>query len=388
MRRSLRFLLASDFSNDRNSGAAGSLLMLGDALRESGHVVDYIWKSPERYRLPHPRLAQLFELPHRQCRQVDRKLQEARQDVVMVSQPYAYLLYERLPSRYPNTLFLNCTHGWEERADHSERLFRWRANSTPARLGIRRITAAFRRRACRRTAGSCHGLIAPCSLCARFVETAYGIPATKVAVIPRGLEREFLTAEPRVITTSDRVRMLFVGSYIARKGTRVMESLLPDLGGKFRNASLTFVVPDHAISHVRSLYQPTFGDRLTVHGWMARKELVGVYATHDIFLFPSLLEGFGMTFLESMACGMCVIGYREGGLGDLAVSGQHALYCDVGSEAELRDLLESALQRPQEVKEIGARAQVLARQYSWLRAAEHLEDFCIRLRPQLASPRL
>jgi glycosyltransferase involved in cell wall biosynthesis len=90
-----------------------------------------------------------------------------------------------------------------------------------------------------------------------------------------------------------------------------------------------------------------------------------------------------MSFLESMAFGVCVIGYRQGGLPDLAVSGEHALFCDAGRETELKDLLEAALQRPREAREMGRRAQILARNYSWLRSAEQLTDFCFRLFPKL-----
>ena len=88
---------------------------MGQALAARGHTVEYEWIAPHRGRLPHPALQRHFEMPVQQLRALAARLRAARYDVVIVSQPYAYLAYELLPSLYPDTLFLTRTHGWERR---------------------------------------------------------------------------------------------------------------------------------------------------------------------------------------------------------------------------------------------------------------------------------
>jgi hypothetical protein len=207
----VRFLCVSDFVAEKNSGAAGSILAIGDALSRRGHDVDFLWKHTQPYVLPHPSLSRLLELPRHQYRQVAARLEKSPYDVVVISQPYAYLAYEKLRSRYPRTLFLNRTHGWEDRYTIARRRFRWDDDETaraPRRFAAR-ISRALLHRACLRTLRASDGVLAASSLCARFIEGVGITPPVRLAVIPHGLDENFLrrTRPPR---TARGARMLFV----------------------------------------------------------------------------------------------------------------------------------------------------------------------------------
>lgn len=375
----MHFLFVSDFSPNENSGSAGSLLAIGEALRRRGHGVDYLWRSNRPYRFPHTSVQRLFELPRRQYAQVASQLEKAKYDVVIISQPYAYSIYEKLAPRYPKTLFLNRTHGWEDRFNLARRRFRLDLGKSYSHRIATRVTSAMTRTACVRTARSCHGIISPSRKGAEFIVNSYGIPREKVAVIPYGLGAEFLDNGFSREDAGDMVRLLFVGNYLSRKGSIVLESLLPSLAEAYQNATVTFVVPLEQEDRVRSQFQPAFGDRLAVLAWRDRKDLPTVYSKHDVLLFPSIFEGFGKAFLEAMACGLCVVGFDEGGLPDLAVSGTQAVFCGTGDQAAFRTLLEGCLRDPSRTREIGRNARSLALQYSWGRTAEETELFCLKV---------
>jgi len=49
------------------------------------------------------------------------------------------------------------------------------------------------------------------------------------------------------------------------------------------------------------------GDEIVFTGFIADEDLPGVYAGADVFVFPSLYEGFGYPPLEAMACGTPVV---------------------------------------------------------------------------------
>ncbi|WP_224370128.1 glycosyltransferase family 4 protein [Hyalangium versicolor] len=375
----MRFLVAAQFLPDPNSGSAGSVLAVGQALAARGHTVDYEWLQPNRGLLRHSALHRHFEMPVQQLRALASRLSAAQYDVVVVSQPYAYLAYELLPALHPRTLFLNRTHGWEHRLLKAEQRLGY---EPPRPLGRRVLSGAssvVTVMECWRTARAAHGLIAPSSKCANFIRETYDLPESKVAFIGYGLDTDFLEWR-RVEPTVRQPRLLFVGNYLARKGTRLMEEVLPRVAKRFPGVALSLVVQPEAVSEVERLYRPAFGEQLRVHRWMPRAELREFYSAHEVLLFPSLFEGFGKTWLEGMACGLCVVGFDEGGLGDLAENGREALFCEPGDAAGWERLLIEALQNPERVAEIRRSAQERARQRTWNETAKDTELFCERLR--------
>jgi glycosyltransferase involved in cell wall biosynthesis len=375
----MRFLFASDFICDWNSGSAGSILAIGDALGKRGHTIDYLWRDNQIPPPPHPTLDRLFALPRRQFRQIQQQLNKASYDAVIVSQPYAYSVYEKLSKLHPGTLFLNRTHGWEDRFNLARLKWAWDLEKRTPEWMLAWASATFARRIFRRTVIACHGLISPSSICADFISNSYGIPKSKIAVIPYGLSPEFLNIDTNGRSSTQQIKMLFIGNYIALKGTRMLEAMLPSLARLYPNAALTFVVPSGSIDLVREKYGSAFGDRLTVLGWQKRCELVELYSRHDIYLFPSLFEGFGKVFLEAMACGMCVVGFDEGGISDIAASGESAMFCESGDEAAFYKLLNTCLNNPELTRKIGLTAQKIVRTYTWERTATETEIFCQQL---------
>ncbi|WP_224240953.1 glycosyltransferase family 4 protein [Hyalangium gracile] len=377
----MRFLVAAQFLPDPNSGSAGSVLAVGQALAERGHTVDYEWLPPNRGRLPHPALQRHFEMPAQQLRALASRLKAQPYDVVMVSQPYAYLAYELLPALHPRTLFLNRTHGWEHRLLRAEQSLGYEPTKTLGRRVLSGASSAMTVMACWRTARAAHGLVAPSSLCARFIQQTYSLPDSKVAFIGYGLDADFLEW-PRVEPAVRLPRLLFVGNYLARKGTRLLEEVLPRMARRFPGLELSFVVQPEAMAEVERRYRPAFGAGLRVHRWMPRAELRELYSAHEVLLFPSLFEGFGKTWLEGMACGLCVVGFDEGGLGDLAEHGREALFCEAGDVAGWERLLVEALANPERVAELRGRAQERARQRTWDETAKDTERFCEQLRAE------
>ncbi len=374
----MRLLFVSEFLPKWNSGAEGSILSAGESLEKRGHRVDYIWRDAEPGLLPHQRLYELFELPARQLERVGKALRQAKYDVVILSQPYAYLVYEKLSRAYPSTLFLNRTHGWEDRMAGSWRQLGWRSPSSLARPLID-LSASLIRKACMRTVQACHGVIAPSQLCGNYIGNEYSVPAQKIAVIPYGIETNLLRPRTEEAPQGGQ-RLLFVGQYLPRKGTRTLESVLPGVAARYPAASLTMVVPETSRKHVESAFRPCFGNRLTIVPWTTREKLAQIYHSHDILLFPSLFEGFGKVFLEAMAAGLCVVGFREGGLPDIAQHANDALLCDPGDRHAFSILVGCALSDPAWVRQIGARARETARRHTWERHAIETERFCRSLR--------
>jgi glycosyltransferase involved in cell wall biosynthesis len=58
-----------------------------------------------------------------------------------------------------------------------------------------------------------------------------------------------------------------------------------------------------------------------------RRELARLLAAADVFVSASLMETYGLTFVEAMACGTPVVAFRVGGIPEAAPDGRAAILC-------------------------------------------------------------
>lgn len=69
-------------------------------------------------------------------------------------------------------------------------------------------------------------------------------------------------------------------------------------------------------------------DRVTLAGYIADEELAGYYNSCDIFAMPSKAEGFGIVYLEALACGKPVLAGDRDGARDALNDGELGLLVD------------------------------------------------------------
>lgn len=116
----------------------------------------------------------------------------------------------------------------------------------------------------------------------------------------------------------DGFRILYVGRLLALKG---MQLGIPAFGRLLKNradARLTIVGSGPDKRRWRTMAEK-FGidQRIDWIPWLDRRELPSLYASHDVFLFPSLRDSGGMVVLEAMAYGLPVVCLDLGGPGEM-----------------------------------------------------------------------
>ena len=82
------------------------------------------------------------------------------------------------------------------------------------------------------------------------------------------------------------------------------------------------------------------------------------YSALDVFVMPSMIETFGLTALESLACGTPVVAYRTGGLPDFVIDGNTGwLAPDPSDPAGLYLCLEHCMRNPRMTAEAGRKTR-------------------------------
>jgi glycosyltransferase involved in cell wall biosynthesis len=107
--------------------------------------------------------------------------------------------------------------------------------------------------------------------------------------------------------------------------------------------------------------------RVVLAGHVSEAELAALYAGAECLLHAALLEGFGLTPLESLAAGTPVVGYRAGAVQE--VVGDAGVLVESGRPEALGDALITYLEDHALQQRLRTGAKARAALFSWDRAA-------------------
>ncbi len=150
-----------------------------------------------------------------------------------------------------------------------------------------------------------HAVIATSPMTARTLNADYGVPGNRLTVAEPGTE----PAE-RSTGTGTPFTMLAVGALIPRKGYPVLIDALTQL--ERDDWELTIVgSPEHDAGESNRIREQVLSSglrsRITIAGRIPGKDLARLYARADLFVMPSLFEGYGMVLAEAMARGLAIV---------------------------------------------------------------------------------
>jgi glycosyltransferase involved in cell wall biosynthesis len=186
-----------------------------------------------------------------------------------------------------------------------------------------------------------------------------GIPGERVRVIPYGADLHRFSPGRR--KPGGPLRLLFTGTICQRKGIVYLLEALDML--PCGSAELTVcgqIVDDLSIFQNRRM-------PARVRPFLTSGELLEAYRSSDVFVLPSLAEGFGHVLLEAMACGLPVITTTRTAAPDLICHGQQGFITEPGNPGELARCIEHFLRDPSSVTTMGEAARNRAAHFTWER---------------------
>ena len=108
-------------------------------------------------------------------------------------------------------------------------------------------------------------------------------------------------------------RLLFVGTIEKRKGLKfLMETMafVKDAGESCALDIVGKIADEIYFEELRQLVKKYELD-VTFHGFVSLEQKERLYASADIFVFPSLLEGYGMVLMEAMGYGLPIVAFNN-----------------------------------------------------------------------------
>jgi len=103
-------------------------------------------------------------------------------------------------------------------------------------------------------------------------------------------------------------------------------------------------------------------------GFVPQDDLVILYNTADVFVYPSLYEGFGLPLLEAMACNCPVVASNRSSIPE--VCSDAALLVNPDDPAEFADAIFQIISEPLLKKSLVEKGRIRAGFFSWRKTAE------------------
>ena len=144
-----------------------------------------------------------------------------------------------------------------------------------------------------------------------------GIPPYKIRLFPRGIDIARFHPSKRSADLSlrrqlgDGIRLLYVGRISKEKNLHLLERAFRTLVRSVTVDVRLIIVGDGP--YLKEMRESMKGLPCTFTGYMEGEELAAMYATCDIFVFPSTTDTFGNVVLEAQASGLPVVVSDAGG---------------------------------------------------------------------------
>lgn len=234
----------------------------------------------------------------------------------------------------------------------------------------------------------CDLVIALSRFGARQIEKKLGVPAQKITIAYPGFKkpiRDYKTA--KTSADHDTVNFTFIGSIIPRKNLLFLIDAFLGVYQKHPQVMLNLIGQPYP---GQGEYLQSLKERISRHGLTRQINLTGfvdedtknkILGETDVFVFPSLMEGFGMAPVEAMSLGIPCVALDGSAIPEVIRHGKTGLLVKQGDPTLFTEALNSLIENKQLRIALGknAKRDVLQR-FSWDKAAKIILE---RLKKQI-----
>jgi glycosyltransferase involved in cell wall biosynthesis len=209
------------------------------------------------------------------------------------------------------------------------------------------------------------------------LQNYYGVTKNRIVVIHHGIDKVFYPKNKREI---DRIRkryhisgkyLLYVGSLKPIKNIpKLIEafSIFSKMTRKKYNLIIAGGNSDYDWEIDKTIIRLKINKKVKFVGYVPFKDLPALYSGAEVFVSPSLFEGFGMPILEAMACGIPVVTSDKGSM--LEIGNGWVTRTDPFDADDIAMGINLALNRKD--KNFAEKSREYAKKYSWKTSAEKM----------------
>ena len=198
---------------------------------------------------------------------------------------------------------------------------------------------------------------------------SYGISSSKIQVVNLGVNlaelgvatKDIRLARMEKRLPSDPLNVIFVGQITQRKGLSYLlesfnEANLPKRSKLELIGNTPFPKIRRKLKHFPNV----------IHlGTLDKVQLGQKFCQANLYVLPSIVEGFALSAVEALATGIPVVVSTNTGVADIIQDRIDGFIVEPRNKAKLQQILEFASQNPELIEEIGERGRDKAQIFTW-----------------------
>lgn len=369
----------------RNAGAPGVTVKLAEALRARGHTVRIFSHDDVKVigGLGRTMLFPWIVLGH--------VLAHSEYDVLDMSSGDGWLinLARRACGWRRQQLSVTRSHGMEP-VVHEAFLEAWRTGNVEKSWKYRFYYGGLRLWECTKSFEWADVAMLLNDTECTFAVSKLRFGETRVVRIDNGIDETF-TSIARTALNEARteavvpLNLAFIGRANYWKGIDTLATAVAALFERNGGVTLTLLGTGESAEHTLARFPESARERITVVPAFDNAKLPELLAPCHILAFPSIYEGFPLSPLEAMACGLVPVVSDIGGLRAYVRNGDNGVIVPPGDATALGAAIQSLLDDPAYWAVLQRRARETALDYSWANVADRFELlYASRLRRRAA----
>lgn len=354
---------------DPNAGAAGVTLKLGQEYQKAGHQVSYF--SYDNLPSKLPVIVKVIIFPYWFATYLLFQNQQQPFDVIDASTSDSWLWAKLFRRFCPNTALITRSHGLEHIV-HLVNLEESARGNLNLSWKYPIYHGGFRLWEVKTSIENADLTLMLNNRDHDYAHQELGIASEKLTIVPNGIPEEFIDLpwESTPQSPDSTIRIAQVGSFIDRKGIKYSIPALNNILKRFDNVEMSFLGTGCAESKVLSDFCAEVRHKITVVPSYNHQVLPELLKAHQIKLFPSLSEGFGLALIEAMACGLAPIVASNLGLAEFLADRHNAILIPSRNSQAIEAALEELILDRSQLDWIRQNAYKTAQDYSWVSIAQ------------------
>ena len=368
--RPLRILLVGDYADDPRLGSAKVVYKLREEFESAGHECDALFAS-DLGRSPSERQLRQLVSPALAARAIRTAFSRADYDVVdAASAEGLWFGVEKRLGGWRAIAYV-CRSNGIEHLNYRRMLDDSNAGLASKPLSRRLWYPASRLTQVAAAARVADRLIVLNGGDRQFVVERRWLPEDRIDVVPHGVSERFLEAP---LPAAPRgAGALFCGAWDRVKGVPYLVNGFNRLA-ETQPVPLTILGPGMSTADVMASIPEPLRGSVKVIERVPEERVMEEYRRHDLLVFPSTYEGFGLVVLEAMSQGLAVVATPVGCVPDVIRDGENGLIVPTRDAGAIATAVRRLMDSPGERQRIGQKGATTVSSMTWRRTAERTID--------------
>jgi glycosyltransferase involved in cell wall biosynthesis len=189
-----------------------------------------------------------------------------------------------------------------------------------------------------------------------------GVPRNQIHVVPYGVDFSLFPCRTNPPASGSPFRIMWVGSMTQRKGL----SYFLDAIAALPQENLEVLICGNSDVDAKVIRERGIRSIRVLKG-LPTADLTAELRAADLFVLPSLAEGFGHAIIEALASGLPVLTTASTCAPDVFVDGQHGFIVPIRNSKALVERIAWGREHRPELYQMGLAAAAHVRQFTWER---------------------